>query len=86
VGILNIPNTIDRMHMKIASDGRVSIGEVNIPSSFQNTDNEEYALFVRGGIYTQEVTVNLNNTIFPDYVFEEDYNLPNFTGSRDIYY
>lgn len=27
-------------------------------------------------VVCQIVTVNLNNTIFPDYVFEEDYNLP----------
>lgn len=73
---LTTSSTISNISMQLNNDGRVNIGEVDLPSSFQNTAAKEYRLFVRGGIYTQEVTVNLNNTIFPDYVFEEDYNLP----------
>ncbi|RXG11366.1 hypothetical protein DSM03_1173 [Leeuwenhoekiella aestuarii] len=52
-----------RLH--IAGDGRVGIG----------TTNPDEKLTVKGKIHTQEVRVDLNGAVAPDYVFKKEYNL-----------
>lgn len=51
--------------MILHSSGNVGIG----------TTNPDAKLAVKGDIHTQEVKVDLNGAIAPDYVFEEDYDL-----------
>lgn len=40
-----------------------------------NTDTPDEALTVKGKIHTQEVRVDLNGAVAPDYVFNKDYKL-----------
>lgn len=40
------------------------------------TNNPDATLAVKGDIHAQEVRVDLNGAVAPDFVFEEDYNLP----------
>lgn len=60
--------------MVITGKGYVGIGMSNVSSSMveQNGDGEDYLLYVKGGIITEEVKVE---TGWCDYVFEEDYDL-----------
>lgn len=51
--------------LSLRSDGRVGIG----------TTNPDQALTVKGKIHSEEIIVDLN-VPGPDYVFEEDYDLP----------
>ena len=53
-----------------AHGGKVGIG----------TQNPDATLAVRGGIHAQEITVDLEGAITPDYVFEPDYPLPELTA------
>ena len=52
--------------MRIRSNGNVGIG----------TANPDAKLTVKGDIHTREVRVDLNGVVAPDYVFEENYDLP----------
>ncbi len=56
-------NGIDRL--RITSDGNVGIG----------TTTPDAALAVKGHIHTQEVLVDLNGAVAPDFVFEPGYKL-----------
>ncbi|MEQ9229451.1 MAG: tail fiber protein [Cyclobacteriaceae bacterium] len=49
----------------ILSNGKIGIG----------TSLPDATLTVKGDIHTQEVLVDLNGAVAPDYVFEEDYDL-----------
>lgn len=51
-------------------DGTVSSGKLGI-----GTNSPDAKLTVKGDIHAQEVLVDLNGAIAPDYVFEEDYSL-----------
>ena len=55
----------------IDEDGRIGIGVV--PPTSWGSGEAEYRLYVKGGIKTQDVKVTTLN--FPDYVFEDDYEL-----------
>lgn len=65
---------ISNITMKIGANGKVGIGTVNLPSNDPTTNGQQYQLYVKGGIKTQEVKVELC-TNWCDYVFEEDYAL-----------
>lgn len=54
-------------HMRINSDGQVGIGTANVPIG--------YALAVAGKMISEEITVDLEGD-WPDFVFEENYDLP----------
>ncbi len=54
--------------MRISRDGIVSIGTVERPAG--------YKLAVAGNIISEEVKVKLQNSGWPDYVFEKNYSLP----------
>jgi len=59
-------------------NGKVGIGNGfgNFPTAAGTVNVSGYNLFVNGGILTEEVRVMLKND-WADYVFEENYNLPN---------
>ncbi len=59
--ITNNPTT----HFLINNSGNVGIG----------TTTPDEKLTVKGKIHTQEIRVDLNGAVAPDYVFEKDYNL-----------
>ena len=55
--------------------GFVGIGTTNMPNQL-NTNGDPYRLFVKGGIKTEEVKVELSSVGgWADYVFAPDYNL-----------
>jgi hypothetical protein len=56
----------------IDDDGRVGIGTIP-PTSWNNSLNVEYKLYVSDGIATRDVKVQA--TGWPDYVFDTDYQL-----------
>ena len=56
-------NGIERI--RVDNNGNVGIG----------TSNPDSELTVKGKIHTQEVNIDLNGAVAPDYVFLEDYNL-----------
>lgn len=60
--------------MVITGRGRVGIGMSNVPGDMvlTNANGDDYLLYVKGGIRTEEVKVE---TGWCDYVFEEDYDL-----------
>lgn len=61
--------------LSIKNNGSVCIGETNNTS--KSTENgEPYRLFVKGGILAQELSVKIQEGSFPDYVFDDDYKLP----------
>lgn len=47
-----------------------------------NTKNPDMELTVKGKIHTQEVKVDLNGAVAPDYVFKEDYPLPSLEATE----
>ena len=55
--------------MRISANGDVGIG----------TDIPDAKLTVKGDIHSQEVKVDLNGAVAPDFVFENDYNLRSLT-------
>ncbi len=57
----------------VKGNGTVGIGTTTIPN-LSTVDNEPYLLAVNGGALFKEVLVE--KTLFPDYVFEDDYYLP----------
>ena len=71
--ILDIENTENswRHLMEIRADGSgFFIGDIGIGTAYPDSK-----LTVKGKIHTQEVKVDLNGAIAPDYVFKEDYKL-----------
>lgn len=58
--------TQNTTRMFLSVDGNVGIG----------TTTPDAKLSVKGQIHAQEVKVDLNGAIAPDYVFDEDYKLP----------
>ena len=67
---------ISKIRMKINRHGKVGIGTLNLPNNDLNAQGQEYRLYVRGGIRTEELKVNLCSADnWCDYVFEEDYKL-----------
>ena len=54
---------------------KVTIGSNIAAPTKYNENGNEYQLFVAGGIFSQEVSVNLSVGSFPDFVFGEDYPL-----------
>jgi Phage T4 tail fibre len=67
----NSGNVTDAMF--IQSDGNVGIG----------TLTPDAKLTVKGNIHTQEVKVDLNGAVAPDYVFEKDYKLPSLESVKE---
>ncbi|MBQ52931.1 MULTISPECIES: hypothetical protein [Leeuwenhoekiella] len=65
VGLANSNTWIP--HFVVQSNGRIGIG----------TNSPDEALTVKGKIHTQEVKVDLNGAVAPDYVFENSYSLRN---------
>lgn len=57
-------------------NGKVGIGNgfVNFPTTAGSVNVSNYNLFVKGGILTEEVRVNLQSA-WADYVFDENYKL-----------
>lgn len=68
-------NSIRRM--MITNDGRVAIGTV-VP----NKMNTAYKLWVNGGIQTTALSIK-NYTVWPDYVFNESYQLKSLDELED---
>lgn len=64
--------TAEQPRMTISSSGEVGIG----------TTTPDAKLTVKGNIHAEEVTVDLS-VPGPDYVFEEDYDLPTLTETED---
>ena len=65
IGFINGPSGSHSVNLQIMSNGRVGIG----------TTSPDAKLAVNGDIHAEEVRVDLT-VPGPDYVFEEDYNLP----------
>ncbi|WP_299223286.1 tail fiber protein [uncultured Aquimarina sp.] len=67
-------STISSMPLIVKKNGDISLslknGNVGI-----GTNTPDAKLTVKGNIHTQEVKVDLNGAVAPDYVFLEDYNL-----------
>ncbi|BFP40635.1 hypothetical protein FGF1_14800 [Flavobacteriaceae bacterium GF1] len=63
----------DKELMSIHGNGRVGIG----------TTNPDAKLAVKGDIHAQEVKVDLNGAVAPDYVFKEDYDLRSLQEVQD---
>lgn len=63
--------------MIVHANGRVGIGVLagHLLGTHNNNNGEAYRLFVKGGIKTEEVKVELCNGSWCDYVFKEDYQL-----------
>lgn len=59
----------------IYTNGKVSIGTSNIPTTVGSEDVSSYSLFVKGGVLTEEVRVAVVSD-WADYVFKKDYQLP----------
>lgn len=55
--------------------GKIAIGGTSFPTSAGSVSVANYKLFVKGGILTEEVRVNLS-TGWADYVFADTYKLP----------
>lgn len=58
----------------IKSDGKVGI----------NTETPDESLTVRGTIHTAEVKVDTDSDVYPDYVFEENYQLRSLNDLADF--
>jgi hypothetical protein len=58
--------------LSLRSDGFVGIG----------TSSPDAKLTVKGIIHTQEVKIDLQGAVAPDYVFEKDYNLPSLESIK----
>lgn len=58
-------------------NGKVGIGNAfgNFPTTAGGVNLNNYSLFVKGGILTEEVRVNLQSA-WADYVFQPEYKLP----------
>lgn len=83
----NSPSDVSLTRMKITNDGKVaigsSVGNFTIPQTAgTGTNVENYSLFVKGGILTEEIRVSLANT-WADYVFEKDYDLKSLNEVED---
>ncbi|TRX46491.1 hypothetical protein FNH22_30755 [Fulvivirga sp. M361] len=63
--ILQIGNPTSGVIMQFSKNGEIGIG----------TTNPDAKLTVKGDIHTQEVKVDLNGAVAPDFVFERDYEL-----------
>lgn len=64
--------TNNTSHMKISADGKISMGNVTLPSG--------YKLYVEHGILTEKVKVAVKSSSeWSDYVFADDYQLTNLT-------
>lgn len=61
-------------------NGKVGIGSGfgNFPTTAGGINLNNYSLFVKGGILTEEVRVNLQSA-WADYVFQPEYKLPTLT-------
>jgi len=68
-------NMKNHQTMMITGQGKVGIGLQWLPNTDLNTQGEEFRLYVKGGIKTEEVKVELCTGSWCDYVFEEDYDL-----------
>ena len=69
--------TGDFITSKLKLNGKVGIGNAfgNFPTTAGGVNLNNYSLFVKGGILTEEVRVNLQSA-WADYVFQPEYKLP----------
>lgn len=65
---------------RLKLNGKVSIGSNfgNFPTTTGGVNLNNYSLFIKGGILTEEVRVNLQSA-WADYVFQPEYQLPTLT-------
>lgn len=64
--ILFVTGDGDDIRMVVKGNGNIGVGTIN----------SDAKLAVRGDIHTQEVKVDLNGSVAPDFVFEHNYRLP----------
>ena len=65
---------------EVGESGKVGVGTTNFPETIGGKDIRNYKLFVKGGIFTEEVRVQ---TGWADFVFEKNYNLPSLQDVED---
>ncbi|BFP40634.1 hypothetical protein FGF1_14790 [Flavobacteriaceae bacterium GF1] len=80
------------LHLNRYSNDHVSIGHNSTSDVYMThgggrvgigTTNPDAKLTVKGNIHAQEVKVDLNGAVAPDYVFKEDYNLRSLQEVQD---
>jgi len=55
------------------ANGKIAIGTLNTPSTVGTNDLSNYHLYVKGGIFTEELTIVAGG--WADYVFDKNYSL-----------
>lgn len=66
---------VDFTRMKIDANGKVGIGVSWFSTNNLNAQGNPYLLYVKGGIKTEEIKVEMSGGTWGDYVFAEDYKL-----------